>query len=176
MSNQIGQRRFWRGWNRCDEMNEMESKAIAGTVFRGPAKRLDGLDLSRAMLDRAGSLGIYDRLEQGETVERLPLLGHVYDLVVAADVLVYFGDLVAVFSAVHGVLSDGGYFIFSVEKGDTEGFRLRSTGRYQHHPSYVQGVADGIAFETSLCAEAVLREQDGRPVTAAVFVLRRSAS
>lgn len=146
---------------------------LAGEVFRWLARRLDGLDLSSAMLEKAESRHIYDRLEQGEIVEQLPQLARIYDLVIAADVLVYFGELSALFNAVFGVLSSGGYFVCSVERGDAEGFRLRSSGRYQHHPAYVQQLAGDLGFETLSCRQATLREQDGRPVTAAVFVLRR---
>jgi len=146
---------------------------LAGEVFRGLANRLDGLDLSQAMLEKAEIRGIYDRLEQGEIVEQLPRLAQAYDLVVAADVLVYFGDLSAVFNAVLGALSSGGYFVCTVERGEAKGFRLRSTGRYQHHPEYVRQLADDLGFETLCCRQATLREQDGRPVIGAVFVLRR---
>lgn len=146
---------------------------LAGEVFLGLADRLDGLDLSPAMLEKAEVRGIYDRLEQGEIVDQLPRLVQVYDLVVAADVLVYFGDLSALFNAVLGVLSGAGYFVCSVESGEASGFRLRSSGRYQHHPQYVRRLAEDLGFETLCCRQATLRKQDGQPVSAAVFVLRR---
>ena len=148
---------------------------LAGAAFRRVARTLDGLDLSQAMLERAEARAIYDRLDQGEIVGELPRLGRRYDLVVAADVLVYFGDLIPVLTAVRGVLKDRGHFVFSVEKGDADGFRLRSSGRYQHHPDYVEEVADGVRLETLHRREATLREQDDQPVTAVVFVLRRGS-
>jgi predicted TPR repeat methyltransferase len=146
---------------------------LAGEVFRGLANRLDGLDLSPAMLENAGARGTYDRLEQGEIVERLPRLARVYDLVLAADVLVYFGDLSALFNAVLGVLKGGGYFVCSVERGETKDFRLRSTGRYQHNPRYVRELAEELGFKILRCRQVTLREQDDRPVTAVVFVFGR---
>jgi predicted TPR repeat methyltransferase len=148
---------------------------LAGAVFRPVARTLDGLDLSQAMLERAEARGIYDRLDQGEIVAELTRLSRCYDLVVAADVLIYFGDLIPVFTAVRGVLKDRGHFVFSVEKGDADGFRLRSTGRYQHHPDYVKEVADGVGLETLHRREATMREQDNQPVTAFVFVLRQGS-
>ena len=149
---------------------------LAGVVFRGLANRLDGLDLSRAMLEMAKVRGVYDRLEQGEIVEQLPRLAQVYDLVVAADVLVYFGKLSALFNAVRGVLRGGGHLVCSVERGEAEDFRLRSSGRYQHHPRYVRQLAEDLGFETLCCRQATLREQHGRAVSAVVFVLRREKS
>jgi len=148
---------------------------LAGAAFRRVARVLDGLDLAQAMLERAKARAIYDRLDQGEIVAELPHLGRCYDLVVAADLLAYFGDLVPVFTAVRGVLKDRGHFAFSVEKGDADGFRLGSTGRYQHHPDYVQEVADGVRLEKLHCREATLREQDDPPVTALFFVLRQGS-
>jgi predicted TPR repeat methyltransferase len=146
---------------------------LAGTVFRQLAKGLDGLDISSAMLDKAAQRGIYDRLEQGEIVHRLTHLGQRYDLVVASDVLSYFGDLWPVLHAMYSVLKADAYSVFSVEKGETDGYRLRSTGRYQHHPAYVIAMAQRLGLETLLSREGILREQEGQPVKAVIFVLQR---
>ncbi|MGD8931989.1 MAG: methyltransferase domain-containing protein [Chromatiales bacterium] len=146
---------------------------LAGRVFRKLAKRLDGLDLSAAMLLKAANRGIYDRLEQGEITERLSHMEQRYDLVIAADVMVYIGDLKPVLRAVYRVLRGGGYSVFSVEAGKAAGYRLRSTGRYQHHSSYVAEVAQSAGLETLCCRQVVLREQEGQPVRGSVFVLQR---
>ena len=161
---------------RLDVLDVGCGTGLAGVVFQGLARRLDGLDLSPAMLEKAAARGIYNRLQQGDIVQQLPRLAKAYDLVVAADVLVYFGDLVELFSGVHGVLRRGGYFVFSVERGESQGFRLRSSGRYQHHPAYVRQQAEDQKFALLYGEPATLRQQDGRPVTAVVFVLQRRPS
>ena len=134
---------------------------------------LDGAGSIGGLLERAKARGVYDRLDQGEILEALPGLRRRYDLVIAADVLGYFGDLRPVFAAVCGVLRDRGHFVLSVEKGEADGFRLRSTGRYQHHPGYVHEVAQRAGLKVLHCREATLREQEGQPVTAVICVLER---
>ena len=51
-----------------------------------------------------------------------------YDLIVSADVLVYFGDLAPVFVAVARALRPNGIFAFSVERFDGPGFTLQASG------------------------------------------------
>ena len=80
--------------------------------------RLDGVDLSAAMLDKARTLGRYDRLIHADVVEHLQRTERRYALVVAADVFVYLGALEPVFSGVRRVLEPGGVFCFSVEAWD----------------------------------------------------------
>ncbi len=66
---------------------------LAGPLFRSWARQLDGVDLSPRMLARARDRGCYDRLDVGELTQTMLARPRSYDLVLAADVLVYFGDL-----------------------------------------------------------------------------------
>ena len=61
------------------------------------------------------------------------------NLVSAADVLMYLGNLDSVFVIASKLLADGGLFAFSVEDGGEEGdFVLRQSLRYAHSESYIQ--------------------------------------
>ncbi len=62
-------------------------------LFAGIAARLDGIDLSPRMIEKARAGGRYDELIVGEIVEFLSAKKAAYTLALAADVLVYFGDL-----------------------------------------------------------------------------------
>ena len=145
---------------------------LAGRKLRSLANSLHGIDLSQEMLDKARAREVYDRLDQGDITEVTAQCGISYDLVIAADVLVYFGALLPLFSAVHAVLRDQAFFVFSVEKGSRDGFRLRSTGRYQHSFAYISDCAHEAGFEVSRDQEAVLRMQDDQPVAGYVFALQ----
>lgn len=147
---------------------------LAGLAFKPCAKRLDGIDLSQKMLDQAADRGIYDRLDRGDIAALMRTCAVRYGLVIAADVLAYFGDLQPLFFAVHSVLEESGLFVFSLEKGSSPGYRLRSTGRYQHSDDYVRDCARHVGFDVVASAEDVLREQLGQPVMAGVMLLRRA--
>lgn len=115
---------------------------LCGPLLRPIVRRLEGLDLSQAMLDRAALRGVYDRLTRAELVEHLQQTSARHDLVVAADVFIYVGELEAVFAGVARVLRPGGVFCFSVEHGgDERPVALNAQLRYAHSLPYLQGLA-----------------------------------
>ena len=62
-----------------------------------------------------------------------------FDLIVAADVLVYVGDLAPLFAAVETALTADGLFAFSVETYEGDGYRLEPTIRFAHSPLLPRG-------------------------------------
>ena len=69
--------------------------------------------------------------------------GH-FDLVTAAEVLNYIGDLGPVFVAISRSLKPGATFIGTFEILDGEestGYRLSQTGRYEHRQDYIMSLA-----------------------------------
>jgi predicted TPR repeat methyltransferase len=115
---------------------------LCGPLLRPIVRRLQGLDLSQAMLDRAAARGVYDRLLKADLVEHLQLTPERHDLVVAADVFIYVGELDAVFAGVARVLRRGGVFCFSVEHAvDDRPVALNAQLRYAHSLPYLQGLA-----------------------------------
>ncbi len=135
------------------------------------ADRLTGVDLSRQMLDRAAGLGLYHQLVQADITQYLAETSATHDLVIAADVFIYIGDLVPVFSAVRRVLQPGGVFCFSVEvaNDDCNSFELLPSLRYAHSASYLRG----LAADHDLDVAGLLREplrQDQREAVDGLFV------
>ncbi|HEY4274272.1 MAG TPA: methyltransferase domain-containing protein [Rhizomicrobium sp.] len=111
---------------------------LAGMVFKDKAARLDGIDLSPAMIEKARARGIYDGLAVGD-IETAPA-AH-YDLILAADTLVYLGDLAPVFRAAAAGLSPDGYFLFTTEAKDDNGFELGPKRRWRHSETYLRETA-----------------------------------
>lgn len=135
-------------------------------------RRLDGIDLSPRMVDKARQRGLYDELIVGEIVVNLLRRTAAYDLVLAADVLSYFGDLRTLFMAVHDGLQPGGLFVATVEKGAEGRYTASKTGRYQHGETYLRKRAAEAGFEVVALDEVDLRQEEGRPVRGYVFALR----
>ncbi|WP_096703117.1 tetratricopeptide repeat protein [Magnetospirillum sp. 15-1] len=147
---------------------------LAGPVLRPLAARLDGVDLSGAMIDRARSRRLYDHLEVGELVASLEARPATYDLVVAADVLVYFGDLNGIMAAAAQALKPGGVFAFTVERAeDCASYALGAKNRYAHAPDYVEAVAAGHGFAVAASERASTRQEAGEDVPGLVVVLRK---
>nr|MCU0980853.1 methyltransferase domain-containing protein [Pirellulaceae bacterium] len=66
---------------------------LAGVSLRPLAAHLIGVDLSGEMLAQARSRHIYDELHVGELTEWLSRGRQKFDLIVACDTFIYFGDL-----------------------------------------------------------------------------------
>ena len=140
---------------------------LAGAAFRAQVDRLTGIDLSAAMIDAARGKALYDRLETGELVEFLAIEVAAqarYDLVVAADVLVYVRDLAAVAAAVRRVLAPGGLFGFTVETHAGDGVLLRESLRYAHGAAHVRAAMAGAGLRLARLAAVATRTERGEPV------------
>jgi predicted TPR repeat methyltransferase len=149
---------------------------LCGPLIRPHARRLDGVDLSGGMLEKARLRGGYDDLVAAELTAYLQDHSETWDVVLSADTLVYFGDLVEVLAATHTALRAGGRVAFTLEAMDADEDRseLSSSGRYRHARRYVERVLDAAGFvEVSIVASA-LRKEVGKPVAGWVVLARKS--
>lgn len=136
---------------------------LSGVPFRPYAARLDGVDMVPAMLEQAQRRGIYDSLQQNELHAALDTaLPLSYDVAIAADTLIYIGDLSVLFEQLAGALAPGGSFLFTTEIGAPgSGFTLQSSGRYSHAEDYLLACA-GDMFRLEGRGEGCIRVEDGR--------------
>lgn len=139
---------------------------LAAPLLRPRCDRLEGVDLSAAMVERARARKLYDDVRQGDIVEALTAEPGRHDLLVAADVFIYVGALEAVFAAAARALQPGGTFCFSLEAAD-EGadWTLRLSLRYAHSERYIRMLARQHGFSVRLVARHPLRIDQGQPVT-----------
>jgi predicted TPR repeat methyltransferase len=138
------------------------------------AQRLCGVDLSPAMIEKARAREVYDELEVGDLVEVLRKVGTgSFDLLVAADVLIYLGDLAPVFEGASAALRPDGLFAFTLEAGGGDRYHLqRKTLRFTHSEPYVRRMAELFGFEIDSLEPTVLRMEAGHPVPGYLIVLR----
>jgi predicted TPR repeat methyltransferase len=146
---------------------------LMGEKLRGRCDVLDGLDISTRMLDRARAKGIYDDLTCGEIVASLRGAVDAYDLMTAADVLVYAGDLAEVFAAAAGRLTAGGLLLVSTEELACGTWRLTPIGRFAHDPLYVQACAEGAGLELVRRTTTAIPREGGRSLAGGLYLLRR---
>ena len=137
-------------------------------------ERLDGVDLSAGMLEKARALGRYTALTQADVVAHLQATPHHHDLIVAADVFIYVGALEAVFASVQRCLTPGGWFCFSVEAADdAAGFVLRSSLRYAHSAGYLRQLAQRHGLEVQALEPHPLRRDEREGVQGLYGWLKR---
>jgi predicted TPR repeat methyltransferase len=115
---------------------------LCGPLFSDLAKSLCGVDLSPNMLAKAEQRGVYDQLLLGDISSELRSTKQAFDLVLAADVFIYVGELRQLFEIVSSTLRAGGLFAFSLEKHEGSGYALRPTGRSAHSLDYIRDLAD----------------------------------
>lgn len=146
---------------------------LCGPLSQPLARSLTGVDISGGMLDLARARGCYDGLMQAEVVQHLLLHPGAFDIAVAADVLVYIGDIGPLFAAAHAALRDGGVFAFSTERHDGIGFVLQPSRRYAHATAYIASAAAAAGFSVEAMRPTTLRMEKGAPVAGTLTVLRR---
>ena len=103
-------------------------------------------------------------LKQGSLETVLAEPGLSYDLILAADTVIYIGDLVQTLAGVEQRLVPGGFCLFSCESKDGEGWERTPAGRFRHSESYLrtQSLRAGLEFVDMM--ECSLRTERGQPV------------
>jgi predicted TPR repeat methyltransferase len=148
---------------------------LGGAVLKDRARWLVGVDLAPKMIAKARERGIYDELVAGDVVAAIHAMTRRFDLIVAADVFVYLGDLESVFAGARRLLRDDGLFAFSVERGAGDAFILRDAGRYAHGPDYIRALAAQHRFGIVTEQPTVLRKDFGRDIDGTLYVLAPTA-
>jgi predicted TPR repeat methyltransferase len=147
---------------------------LAGEAFKDLARRLDGIDLSPRMIDKARERGIYDLLQIADIESALQEQGPSYDLVLAADTLVYLGDLGPVFKGVAARLKAGGFFLFTVEKSTGADYELGPKRRYRHAETYLREEAARASLDVMGLLQCSPRDEAKLPVEGFAAALQRS--
>ncbi len=125
------------------------------------------------MLDQAKSKGVYDELIRGDLIDALEHISGQYDLILAMDVLVFFGDLEAIFMNVGRILRPQGVFAFDLEKGfGTALWQLHIYGNYVHTRRYISELAQRCGYTEVLCDEMEIRKEVNTPVVGYLVFLR----
>jgi len=138
---------------------------------------IDGIDLSPRMIEETRKKGRYRSLHVDDIVQamdRPEVRSAGYDLLVAADVFIYVGDLQAVFARAREVLPHGGLFAFSLEHGEADGFAIQASSRYAHGEGYTAGLAGQAGFVLATKRHVALRQESKVDIAGRIEIWRRS--
>ncbi|MFN3234822.1 MAG: tetratricopeptide repeat protein [Gammaproteobacteria bacterium] len=145
---------------------------LCGVVFKDYVDYLAGVDISENMLSIAKEKGCYDKLYCQDINEFLENDKRRYDLILAGDVLVYFGKLENFFKAISQHLNKNGTFVFNIERSDKDDYQMLQSGRFAHHIDYLHALVKEYGFTIESAQAAVTRQQNNEPVNGWVVVAR----
>jgi predicted TPR repeat methyltransferase len=148
---------------------------LCGVLFRPLVRTLVGVDLAPRMIAISKSRNVYDTLLQSDLPPALDSRPEAFDLLLAADVFIYIGDLSPVFRSAATALRPGGLFAFTIERTDSADFLLLPTRRYAQSVAYIRRLSAQFGFEELASEDAVLRAGETGDVPGTVFLLRRQA-
>lgn len=140
---------------------------LCGNLLQGQVAHLTGVDLSSAMLERTRATGLYQELVHADIGSYLNQTEATADLVLAADVFGYLGDLQGIFHAVRRILAPGGCFAFTVELCESgQEIELLPCLRHTHAESYIRRITAAAGFSIRELRSAPLRYDQQDPIPA----------
>jgi predicted TPR repeat methyltransferase len=126
------------------------------------------------MIAKANKKGIYDETHVAGVEDYLNEAAAAnperYDLVLAADVFVYIGDLAPIFAGIRKILAPGGMLAFTVETHAEDGIKLLPTQRFAHGESYLRQRLNAARLAVQHLARTSVRSEKGDPVDGLVAV------
>ena len=160
---------------------------LCGALVRPVSDRLQGLDISGAMVEKARLANIYDGLTHADALDFLrsaanDAAAQKFDLILAADVFNYVGELQPIFAASRAAMQPGGTLCFTVEwlnrqsaksAGSAADFQLLPSLRYAHSEAYVRRAAEASGLAVDEIVPAPIREDQGVPIAGLLVFLSR---
>lgn len=146
---------------------------LCGVYFRDACVNLVGIDVSKNMLLEAKKSNFYDLLIQNNLQNQNVFKENYFDLIIAADVLPYFGRLENIFLNIKNILNKNNIFLFNIELLENPAnldFSLQSTGRYAHNMAYIEKLAQQFNFEILENITSTIRSQHDQDIVGMLFV------
>ena len=140
---------------------------LIGQALKNAQNQIIGVDVSRNMLHLAAQKGVYKQLIKGDITAfcQKKLADINPDLIVAADVFGYIGNLAPLFAALKGRK-----ICFSVEVLPEDGdYKLNDAGRYLYNETYLNNLLQQNGFAQINKYDVVLRQEDGKDVNGLLF-------
>ena len=148
---------------------------LCGQLLAPVCDAVDGVDVSRVMVEQAAASGHYRRVHHAELLPFLAAHDGLADLIVAADVFIYVGALDALLPDAARRLAPGGVLAFSVEQADPgHDLQLRPSLRYAHGRAAIERLAASCGLSVRALWAAAIREDQRRPVMGWYVLLQRA--
>jgi predicted TPR repeat methyltransferase len=147
---------------------------LAARAFAAQVDEIVGLDLSPRMAELARATGLYCDVIVADAVTGLTQQsGGGFDLVLAADVLIYLHDPAALFAQAARVLAPGGLLAFTAETHEGCGVVLTEGLRYAQAAEYLREQLRRAGFAVARLENASARHESGEALPGLVVVASR---
>ncbi|MCY0093398.1 methyltransferase [Hoeflea ulvae] len=151
---------------------------LFGERIRHMTSWLEGYDLSQGMLAKATDKGVYDHLGQADILYGITAARRQgaapADLVAAADVFAYFGDLDPVMAVAAKLTADNGLLALSLEAGaDDCDWLLQASLRYCHGENYLLRVLERHGFDVLSVSREPIRRDGANTISGLLAVARK---
>jgi predicted TPR repeat methyltransferase len=148
---------------------------LGAAAFARGVDHFIGIDLSPKMIEQARATGLYAVLEVDDMIEGLRNKSDASaELVLAADALVYVGDLSPVLTQVRRVLTPQGLMAFTLETHGEDGVVMGAGLRYSHGADNVHRAIEAADLTTVKLEQASPRTEDNEPVRGLVVVAAKT--
>ena len=144
---------------------------LIGDKIKKYCSNLEGIDLSKSMLEKASAKNIYDKLEHKDIVEYLSTEDLDFNYFISADVFVYIGNLSEIFRLIKSRNKSKGKFIFSTEHTDRDGFFLEKSGRYSHSKKYIESLCEEFNYKLTHFETTDLRKDKDKFIIGGLYFL-----
>jgi len=144
---------------------------LIGDEIKKYCSNLEGVDLSKLMLEKASAKNIYDKLEHQDIVEYLSTEDLDFNYFISSDVFVYVGNLSEIFRLIKSRNKSKGKFVFSTEHTDRDGFFLEQTGRYSHSKKYIESLCNKFGYKLSHFEVVNLRKNKNKFIIGGLYFL-----
>ncbi|MEM1289295.1 MAG: methyltransferase [Pseudomonadota bacterium] len=149
---------------------------LCAMALEEQTKHRVGVDLASKMLDMASDLDLYHELFHAEAVQFLATqpLQQPFDLVTAADVLPYIGDLDPLLEGLAKCTTAGSIFGFSTERLEINEpvYALGEQKRFAHSTDYLARMLDQHGWLTLTSKAIIVRTENGIPVPGDLVIAR----
>ena len=146
---------------------------LVGLEMKKISKKLTGVDISKKMIGKARSKKIYDELVCKELVSYLKDNSLNHDLVIASDVLTYFGKCDEIFNLIKIKNNcKNTFFAFTTEHTEEQNYILDTSGRFKHSYEYIENLCSVYNFELKYFEKNILRENKNEPVEGGLYLIK----
>ncbi|HRJ68202.1 MAG TPA: methyltransferase [Beijerinckiaceae bacterium] len=144
---------------------------LMAAALQDRAGPIDGVDLSSRMLAKAGDTGLYRSLRNSDAVAALGSSHETYDLIIAADVVVYIGDLAPLLETARPRLGHHGLLALTAQRQDGKGYSLGADLRFSHSEAYLRQATQAAGYHLAVLDITSTRRDAGVDVPGLVAVL-----
>ena len=144
---------------------------LIGDEIKKYCSNIEGVDLSKSMLEKARAKNIYDKLEHKDIIDYLSTENLDFNYFISSDVFIYVGELSEIFKLIKSRNKLKGKFVFSTEHTDRDGFFLEQTARYTHSKKYIASLCVKFGYKLSHFETINLRKDKDKFIIGGLYLL-----